>query len=184
MNNSFRGGHGRGPRGGGGPGGMNFPNEQQQPQGQFNFQQRGFPPHMMQQQQGPQQQQPPHGPQQIQIPSNQQAQRFMTGMPSPSIVQSSSMGYPGGGGGVQGSNPNAVRTPFGPPVGPMDQRPKTHHDIFRKHQEEYELKQSAQMAQAQAQATTPGTYIWMASKNNNMVIPVLPRLPNPYPPRD
>jgi hypothetical protein len=127
---------------------------------------------MMQQQPG-QQQQPPHNiPQQIQIPSGQQNQRYMSGgMPSPSLVQPSSMGgYPGASGPGVGyvhqeqsmthpsctipqqnassrdscwrnqidlpsfaksrrSNPNAVQMPFGPPVRPVDQAPKSHHDV-------------------------------------------------------
>lgn len=73
-------------------------------QQQFGYQQRGFPPQMMQQQPGQQLQQQPQQmniPQQIQIPSNQQGSRsFMSGMPSPSLVQSASMplmGYQGGG---------------------------------------------------------------------------------------
>ncbi|KAF9915205.1 hypothetical protein BX616_006675 [Lobosporangium transversale] len=187
---SYRGGHGRGgpggmqpkPRGGGGSGGMNFPNDMSQQQS-TGYQQRGFPPQMMQSQQPGQQlqQQPPTmnmPPQQIQIPIGQQNSRgFMSGMPSPSLVQPSStqiMGYQGTGQGT-----NATRTPFGPPIGPIEQGQKSHHDILRKHQEEYALKQSGQMAMAQAHSTTPGTYIGMSSKHNNSIIPVLPRLPNP-----
>ncbi|KAG0323955.1 hypothetical protein BG000_002407 [Podila horticola] len=105
---SYRGGHGRGGGGagmqkprGGGQGGMNFQGDmhQQQPQQQqFGFQQRGFPPQMMQQQQ---QQQINMPPQPIQIPPLQPGSRsFMGGMPSPSLVQGSSMpmvgGYQGG----------------------------------------------------------------------------------------
>ncbi|KAF9933027.1 hypothetical protein FBU30_006702 [Linnemannia zychae] len=179
MNNSsFRGGHGRGPRGGVGGPGMNFQNDQQQQQQPFGFQQqRGYPPHMMQQQQIQGQQQPPshNMPQQIQIPSSQQGPRFMSGgMPSPSLVQPSSMGG-------FGSNPNAVRTPFGPPVGPVDQAPKSHHDILRKHNEEYASKQMATNAVNQAQSLTPGTYFPVPkTKHNNIIIPVLPRPINPY----
>ncbi|KAF8981688.1 hypothetical protein BGZ46_002410 [Entomortierella lignicola] len=100
----------------------------------------------------------------------------MSGMPSPSLIPGSMplMGYQGG-----GPSSNATRTPFGPPIGPIDQGQKSHHDILRKHQEEYALKQSGQMAMSQAHSTTPGTYIGMSSKHNNSVIPVLPRLPNP-----
>ncbi|KAG0367227.1 hypothetical protein BC939DRAFT_500746 [Gamsiella multidivaricata] len=187
---SYRGGHGRGgpggmqqkPRGGGGPGGMNFPNDMSQQQ--FGYQQRGFPPMMMQQQQPGQPMQQPQPqqmnmnmpmPQQIQIPQNQQGSRsFMSGMPSPSLTQPGSMGYQG-----TGSGPNTTRLPFGPPIGPIDQSQKSHHDILRKHQEEYALKQSTQMAITQAHSSTPGTYIGMPSKHNNTIIAVLPRLPNP-----
>ncbi|KAG9070052.1 hypothetical protein KI688_009382 [Linnemannia hyalina] len=189
MNNSFRGGHGRGPRGGGGPGGMAFQNDmsqqQQQQQQPFGFQQqRGYPPHMMQQPPGQQQQQPHNMPQQIQIPNSQQSQRYMSGgMPSPSLVQPSSMGgYPGTSGSVVGSNPNATQMPFGPPVRPVDLAPKSHHDILRKHNEEYASRQTASNAVNQAQGLTPGTYFPVPkAKHNNTIIPVLPRPVNPYP---
>ncbi|KAG0308454.1 hypothetical protein BGZ98_007910 [Dissophora globulifera] len=147
----------------------------------FGYQQRGFAPlpgqPPLQQQPPGLQQQPPQIPQ-LQITQSQQGSRsFMSGMPSPSLVQSGSMplGYPGG-----PTNMGATRTPFGPPVGPTDQGQKSHHDILRKHQEEYALKQSGQMAMSQAHSSTPGTYTGMPSKHNNSVIPVLPRLPNPY----
>ncbi|KAG0281637.1 hypothetical protein BGZ95_000996 [Linnemannia exigua] len=120
---------------------------------------------------------------QIQIPSGQQGQRFMSGgMPSPSLVQPGSMGgYPGASGPGGGSNPN-VRTPFGPPVGPVDQAPKSHHDILRKHNEEYASRQIAINAVNQAQGMTPGTYFPVPkAKHNNTIIPVLPRPVNPYP---
>ncbi|KAI8601271.1 hypothetical protein EDD21DRAFT_415075 [Dissophora ornata] len=180
---SYRGGPSRGGPGGmqksrGGGGGMNFPNDMSSQQ--FGYQQRGFAPQpgqpQLQQQQAQQMNMPP---QPIQIPQLQQGSRsFMSGMPSPSLVQSGSlplMGY-------QGAPPNtsATRTPFGPPIGPIDQGQKSHHDILRKHQEEYALKQTGQVAMSQAHSSTPGTYIAMSSKHNNSVIPVLPRLANPY----
>ncbi|KAG0289795.1 hypothetical protein BGZ96_006705 [Linnemannia gamsii] len=160
--------------------------QQQQQQPPFGFQQqqqRGYPPHLMQQQPGLQQQPPHNIPQQIQIPNAAQSQRYMSGgMPSPSLAQPTSMGgYPGASGSVVGSNPN-VQMPFGPPVRPVDQAAKSHHDILRKHNEEYASKQTAANAVNQAQALTPGTYVPVPkAKHNNTIIPVLPRPVNPYP---
>ncbi|KAF9902351.1 hypothetical protein EC991_005023 [Linnemannia zychae] len=121
---------------------------------------------------------------QIQIPNAQQGQRFMAGgMPSPSLIQPSSMGgYPGASGPGGGPNPNATRLPFGPPVAPVDQAPRSHHDILRKHNEEYASRQTAINAVNQAQGMTPGTYFPVPkAKHNNTIIPVLPRPVNPYP---
>ncbi|KAG0040787.1 hypothetical protein BGZ83_002426 [Gryganskiella cystojenkinii] len=205
--NYNRGGPGRGgppggmqnkPRVGGGPGGMNFGNDmQQQQQQQFGFQSRNFPQQMIPQQSQPggpqqppsqpqqgippqQQQQQAQIPQQIQIPSAVQARNFQQGMPSPSLVQTGSMGmmgYQAAGSSVVSAN--GQRLPFGPPIGPSDQGQKSHHDILRKHQEEYTLKQNGHTAMTLAHNSTPGTYIGMSSKHNNSVIPVLPRLPVP-----
>ncbi|CAO3567328.1 unnamed protein product [Mortierella alpina] len=194
--NNYRGGHGRGGpggaqhRGAGGPGGMAMQGDMAQQQ-QFGFQQRGFPPQMMPhpqqgQQPGPplppqpqQQQQMGMVPQQIHIPSNQQNSRsFMSGMPSPSLSQPTampSMGYPGA-----GSGSGMARTPFGPPLSTADQGQKSHHEILRKHQEEYALKQSGQVAMSQAHSTTPGTYMGLSSKHQCSIVPILPRMPNPY----
>ncbi|KAI8362360.1 hypothetical protein B0O80DRAFT_421892 [Mortierella sp. GBAus27b] len=151
---------------------------QQQP---FGYQQRGFQQQMMQQQQPGQSLQPPMAgqmnmtPQQIQIPQNQSGSRsFMAGMPSPSLAQPGSMpmmGYQGGGSGS--------KLPFGPPIVPNDQGQKSHHDILRKHQEEYELRKTGQVTMSQALSSTPGSYIAMSSKYNNSIVPVLPRLANP-----
>ncbi|KAF9165610.1 hypothetical protein DFQ26_009686 [Actinomortierella ambigua] len=174
-----------------------------QQRGGFSAQQ---PPPQQQQQQGPmqsQQQQPPimappqqqqHGLQPLQIqPPNQpgpiplgSSRSFMSsGMPSPSLVQSNSMPLMGGGGSGGGgymgqqpmTGPNGTRHPFGPPIGPSTDGSKSHHDILRKHNEEYNLKQAMTMALNQANTTTPGTYVGMPSKHNNNVIPVLPRIP-------
>ncbi|KAG0039022.1 hypothetical protein BGZ82_010028 [Podila clonocystis] len=186
---SYRGGHGRGGGGvgmqkprGGGQAGMNFqgdmhqqqqpqpPQQQQQQQQQFGFQQRGFPPQMMQQQQ---QNMPP---QPIQIPPLQPGSRsFMGGMPSPSLVQGSSMPMVGG---YQGGS-SKERMPFGPPVGPVDNGPKTHHDILRRHNEEYQMKQQGQLALSQAMSATLGSYMAVPGRHNNSIVPVLPRLNNP-----
>ncbi|KAF9212646.1 hypothetical protein BGZ59_006476 [Podila verticillata] len=175
---SYRGGLGRGgggagmqkPRGGGQ--GMNFQgdmHQQQQQQQQFGFQQRGFPPLMQQSQQINM------APQPIQVPPLQPGSRsFMAGMPSPSLVQGSSMPMVGG---YQGGSKE--RTPFGPPVGPIDNGPKSHHDILRRHNEEYQMKQAGQMALSQAMSTTSGSYVAVPGRHNNSVVPVLPRLNNP-----
>ncbi|KAG0238606.1 hypothetical protein BGW42_004368 [Actinomortierella wolfii] len=201
-------GSGGGGGGGGGPGGMGFMghgmappgmNDMGQQPGFGGYQQRGGfnpqqQPPQQQQQGGPMPPQQQHGLQPLQIPPpNQQgppmplggSRSFMaSGMPSPSLVQSNSMPLMGGGGGgyigqQPMTGPNGTRHPFGPPIGPSTDGSKSHHDILRKHNEEYNLKQAMTMALNQANTTTPGTYIGMPSKHNNTVIPVLPRVPPP-----
>ncbi|KAJ1649507.1 hypothetical protein IWQ61_009431 [Dispira simplex] len=74
-----------------------------------------------------------------------------------------------------------------PPTGPFSPPPrsppvdasKAHLNILRKHNEETALKQEMHQLLNQAHATTPGTYVGEMSKSNNLLIPVLPRIPKP-----
>ncbi|ORX99739.1 hypothetical protein K493DRAFT_348386 [Basidiobolus meristosporus CBS 931.73] len=71
------------------------------------------------------------------------------------------------------------RLPFGPPTVSQDSQIKSHRDILRRHNEEYQLAQGIKVELSQAQAAFPSTFVGRMSKNNNTVIPVLPRLKNP-----
>ncbi|KAJ1989002.1 hypothetical protein H4R33_002214 [Dimargaris cristalligena] len=75
--------------------------------------------------------------------------------------------------GLASQNPG----PFSPPIrSPPIESSKAHLNILRKHNEETALRQEASQLLNQAQATTPGTYVSVLSRNNNQIIPVLPRL--------
>ncbi|KAJ1924223.1 hypothetical protein IWQ60_005361 [Tieghemiomyces parasiticus] len=67
--------------------------------------------------------------------------------------------------------------PFAPPSRTTTAR--SHVSVLRKHNEEAALRQEAQQLLSQARATTPGTYVAHLSRNNNLLVPVLPRLPRP-----
>ncbi|KAJ1970010.1 hypothetical protein IWQ62_000248 [Dispira parvispora] len=70
--------------------------------------------------------------------------------------------------------------PFSPPPrSPPVDASKAHLNILRKHNEETALKQEMHQLLNQAHATTPGTYVGEMSKSNNLLIPVLPRIPKP-----